>query len=96
MWVSAFLAEPAHAAPKYASLQPVTEWSHPLFRLHGYPDDQDAEAVRASEHQHQHLLSPSTPLHSPKIVQVWQNEQAGIIKDLNEMGGGLILSGDCR
>lgn len=32
----------------------------------------------------------------PTIVQAWQNEQAGVIKDLNEMRGGLILSGDCR
>ncbi|XP_058620664.1 uncharacterized protein LOC131532884 isoform X1 [Onychostoma macrolepis] len=32
----------------------------------------------------------------PTIVQAWQNEQAGVIRDLNEMRGGLILSGDCR
>ncbi|KAJ4947427.1 hypothetical protein JOQ06_009462 [Pogonophryne albipinna] len=32
----------------------------------------------------------------PTIVQAWQNEQAGIIRELKEMGGGLILSGDCR
>ncbi|KAF3840279.1 hypothetical protein F7725_018996, partial [Dissostichus mawsoni] len=31
----------------------------------------------------------------PTIVQAWQNEQAGIIRELKEMGGGLILSGDC-
>ncbi|XP_077091361.1 uncharacterized protein LOC143742388 [Siphateles boraxobius] len=32
----------------------------------------------------------------PTIVQTWQNEQAAIIRDLKEMSGGLILSGDCR
>ncbi|KAG1944833.1 hypothetical protein F2P79_014357 [Pimephales promelas] len=32
----------------------------------------------------------------PTIVQAWQNEQAAIIRDLKEMRGGLILSGDCR
>ncbi|XP_010793701.1 uncharacterized protein isoform X1 [Notothenia coriiceps] len=32
----------------------------------------------------------------PTIVQAWQTEQAGIIRELKEMGGGLILSGDCR
>ncbi|XP_039637914.1 uncharacterized protein LOC120546783 [Perca fluviatilis] len=32
----------------------------------------------------------------PTIVQAWQNEQRGIIRELKEIGGGLILSGDCR
>ncbi|KAK1891439.1 Proline-rich protein HUA1 [Dissostichus eleginoides] len=32
----------------------------------------------------------------PTMVQAWQNEQAGIIRELKEMWGGLILSGDCR
>ncbi|XP_048054273.1 uncharacterized protein LOC125273055 [Megalobrama amblycephala] len=32
----------------------------------------------------------------PTIVQAWQNEQAAVIRDLHEMRGGLILSGDCR
>ncbi|KAF4112999.1 hypothetical protein G5714_005544 [Onychostoma macrolepis] len=31
----------------------------------------------------------------PTIVQAWQNEQAGVIRDLNKMRR-LILSGDCR
>jgi len=63
MWVSAFLAESANAASKYAGLQPITEWGHPLFRLHGYPDHPYVEAVWASEHQCQHLLPPSALLH---------------------------------
>ncbi|XP_059420266.1 uncharacterized protein LOC132155477 [Carassius carassius] len=32
----------------------------------------------------------------PTIVQAWRNEQSGIIRELKETGGGLILSGDCR
>ncbi|XP_073668260.1 uncharacterized protein [Paramisgurnus dabryanus] len=32
----------------------------------------------------------------PTVIKAWQNEQAGIIRDLKEMSGGLILSGDCR
>nr|XP_021326767.1 uncharacterized protein LOC100535115 isoform X2 [Danio rerio] len=32
----------------------------------------------------------------PTIVHAWQNEQEGVIRDLNEMSGGLILYGDCR
>lgn len=32
----------------------------------------------------------------PTIVQTWQSEQADIIRELKEMGGGLVLSGDCR
>ncbi|XDV25561.1 hypothetical protein PO909_029461, partial [Leuciscus waleckii] len=37
------------------------------------------------------------PLYTiPTIVQAWQNEQRGIIRELKEIGGGLILSGDCR
>ncbi|XP_077069958.1 uncharacterized protein LOC143722443 [Siphateles boraxobius] len=32
----------------------------------------------------------------PTIVQAWRNEQRGIIRELKETGGGLILSGDCR
>ena len=30
----------------------------------------------------------------PTIMQAWQNEQAGLVRQLKEMGGGLILSGD--
>ncbi|XP_059411032.1 uncharacterized protein LOC132144237 [Carassius carassius] len=33
---------------------------------------------------------------NPTIVQAWRNEQRGIIRELKETGGGLILSGDCR
>ncbi|RXN28233.1 hypothetical protein ROHU_019435 [Labeo rohita] len=40
--------------------------------------------------RHQRLYTIST------IVQAWQNEQAGVIKELKEMRAGLILSGDCR
>ncbi|XP_052446870.1 uncharacterized protein LOC127988261 [Carassius gibelio] len=32
----------------------------------------------------------------PTIMQAWRNEQRGIIRELKETGGGLILSGDCR
>ncbi|XP_077089981.1 uncharacterized protein LOC143741596 isoform X2 [Siphateles boraxobius] len=32
----------------------------------------------------------------PTIMQAWQNEQRGIIRELKEIGGGLILSGDFR
>ncbi len=64
MWVSAFLAEPANAASKYAGLQPFTEWGHSLFRLHGYPDHQNVEAVWASEHQCRKFLPPSVLVHN--------------------------------
>lgn len=47
----------------YKDLAEIAEWGHPLFRLHGYPDHQDVEAVWASEHQCQHLLSPSALAH---------------------------------
>ncbi|XP_067281531.1 uncharacterized protein [Pseudorasbora parva] len=32
----------------------------------------------------------------PTIMQAWRDEQRGIIRELKETGGGLILSGDCR
>ncbi|KAK0135730.1 hypothetical protein N1851_028407 [Merluccius polli] len=32
----------------------------------------------------------------PTIVQTWQDQQRRIITELKEIGGGLILSGDCR
>ncbi|XP_048035479.1 uncharacterized protein LOC125260979 [Megalobrama amblycephala] len=32
----------------------------------------------------------------PTIMQAWRKEQRGIIRELKETGGGLILSGDCR
>nr|XP_055038576.1 uncharacterized protein LOC129426346 isoform X3 [Misgurnus anguillicaudatus] len=47
-------------------------------------------------------ISPGTFFHHqrlytiPTIMQAWRNEQRGIIRELKETGGGLILSGDCR
>jgi len=32
----------------------------------------------------------------PVIMQAWQNEQTGVIRELKEMGGGLAISGDCK
>ena len=32
----------------------------------------------------------------PIVIQTWQGQQASIFRELKEMGGGLILSGDCR
>ncbi|KAK1875808.1 THAP domain containing protein 10 [Dissostichus eleginoides] len=64
--------------------------------LHGYPDNRmlklfGLQCISASTFfRHQRLYT------IPTIVQAWQNEQAGIIRELKEMGGGLILSGDCR
>lgn len=40
--------------------------------------------------RHQHLYT------IPVIMQAWQNEQTGVIRELKEMGGGLAISGDCR
>ncbi|KAG5277195.1 hypothetical protein AALO_G00114790 [Alosa alosa] len=39
-------------------------------------------------HQHLYMI--------PVIMQAWRNEQAGVIRELKEMGGGLAISGDCR
>ncbi|KAK1894703.1 3-phosphoinositide-dependent protein kinase 1, partial [Dissostichus eleginoides] len=64
--------------------------------LHGYPDNRmlklfGLQCISASTFfRHQRLYT------IPTIVQAWQNEQAGIIRELKEMGGGLIFSGDCR
>ncbi|KAK2906476.1 hypothetical protein Q8A67_005461 [Cirrhinus molitorella] len=62
-------------------LQPFTEWGHTLFRLHGYPDHQDAAAVWSSEHQCWLFLRHQRLDTIPTIVQ---NEPAGVIRDLNE------------
>ncbi|CAM4276375.1 unnamed protein product [Leuciscus chuanchicus] len=40
--------------------------------------------------RHQHLYT------IPVVMQAWQNEQTGVIRELKEMGGGLAISGDCR
>ncbi|CAM4571891.1 unnamed protein product [Leuciscus chuanchicus] len=40
--------------------------------------------------RHQHLYT------IPVVMQAWQNEQKGVIRELKEMGGGLAISGDCR
>ncbi|XP_067306868.1 uncharacterized protein [Pseudorasbora parva] len=90
------LAKPRKGASKHACLQPFTQWCHPLLRLHGYSDNQDAEAVWTAVHKSWHFFPPSALLHYPYHRAGLRDEQRGIIRELKETGGGLILSGDCR
>ena len=48
--------------------------------------------IPCMEHYYFHYRYYTIPI----VIQTWQGQQASIFRELKEMGGGLILSGDCR
>lgn len=65
LWLWALLAKPREGASKHACLQPFTQRCHPLLRLHGFSDNQDAEAVWTAVHKSRDFFPPSALLHYP-------------------------------
>ena len=83
MWLPAVLAKPANFAQKHASLQPTSEWGNSLFGMSAHSNSENADIIWCY-------------YTIPIVIQAWQEEQATIISELKEMGGGLIVAGDCR